>query len=134
MGRKTDKDLSGIQSRSLEQARPTVRNRASGNQPVPCEPLPSPRRHSWSRPHHPFKVPSKADSSVRHLGFGSVKNSHSSETLLIYPCFSILLHSHPQMTATQMITCSHASSGSLKPELQQAGLSPYCGSLSPGEG
>lgn len=134
MGRKTDKDVSGIQSRSLEQARPTVRNRASGNQPVLCEPLPSPRRHSWSRPHRSVKVPSKADGSVRDLGFRSVKNSHSSETLLIYPCFSTLLYSHPRTTATQMITYSHAASGSLKPELQQAGLSPYCGSLSPGEG
>ena len=42
MGRKTDKDISGVQSRSLEQARPAVRNRASGNQPVLCEPLPPP--------------------------------------------------------------------------------------------
>lgn len=52
----------------------------------------------------PLKSLPKLTAQLRDLGFGSIKNTpHPSETLLIYPCFSTLLHSHPQMTATQVI-------------------------------
>lgn len=53
-----------------------------------------------------FKVPSKANGSVRDLGFGPIKNTPCSpETLFIYPYFNTLPHSYSQMTDTHTDVC-----------------------------